>query len=200
MTYQRLIFLKRTHKMVKKITYNVQPFRSQEEIDDFLFFLRRTKNSKRDVFLFLFGLNTGLRMSDIVRLKVGDINKSEPVITEKKTGKRKRLFLDGIQDIIKEYISGMSDDEYLFPSRQGGHIEVNTVYKLYTKIAKDLGRDDIGCHTLRKTYGRFYYLKTHDIATLMYLFNHSSEKITKRYIGITDDEARSSLSDFRIGY
>lgn len=94
--------------MVKKITYNVQPFRSQEEIDDFLFFLRRTKNSKRDVFLFLFGLNTGLRMSDIVRLKVGDINKSEPVITEKKTGKRKRLFLDGIQDIIKEYISDMS--------------------------------------------------------------------------------------------
>ena len=89
-------------------------------------------------------------MSDIVRLKVGDINKSEPVIIEKKTGKRKRLFLDGIQDIIKEYISGMSDDEYLFPSRQGGHIEVNTVYKLYTKIAKDLGRDDIGCHTLRK--------------------------------------------------
>lgn len=186
--------------MVKKITYNVQPFRSQEEIDDFLFLLRRTKNSKRDVFLFLFGLNTGLRMSDIVRLKVGDINKSGPVIIEKKTGKRKRLFLDGIQDIIKEYISGMSDDEYLFPSRQGGHIEVNTVYKLYTKIAKNLGRDDIGCHTLRKTYGRFYYLKTHDIATLMYLFNHSSEKITKRYIGITDDEARSSLSDFRIGY
>lgn len=73
-------------------------------------------------------------MSDIVRLKVGDINKSEPVITEKKTGKRKRLFLDGIQDIIKEYISGMSDDEYLFPSRQGGHIEVNLVVMILVAI------------------------------------------------------------------
>lgn len=47
--------------MARKSTYNVQPFRSETEIDDFLFFLRRTKNSKRDVFLFLFGLNTGLR-------------------------------------------------------------------------------------------------------------------------------------------
>lgn len=73
-------------------------------------------------------------MSDIVRLKVGDINKSEPVITEKKTGKRKRLFLDGIQDIIKEYISGMSDDEYLFPSRQVGHIEVNLVVMILVAI------------------------------------------------------------------
>ncbi len=93
----------------------------------------------------------------------------------------------------------MNDDDYLFPSRQGGHITVNTVYKLYIKIGRELGRDDIGCHTLRKTYGRFYYLKTHDIATLMYLFNHSSEKITKRYIGITDDDAKSSLKGFRIG-
>jgi len=138
-------------------------------------------------------------MSDIVGLKVGDINKSEPIITEKKTGKKKRLFLDGIQDVIQNYIKGMDDDDYLFPSRKGGHLSVNAVYKLYTKIGRDLGRDDIGCHTLRKTYGRFYYLKTHDIATLMYLFNHSSEKITKRYIGITDDEAKSSLKGFRIG-
>lgn len=185
--------------MARKSTYNVQPFRSETEIDDFLFFLRRTKNSKRDVFLFLFGLNTGLRMSDIVKLKVRDINKPEPIITEKKTGKKKRLFLDGIQDIVQEYIKDMNDDDYLFPSRQGGHITVNTIYKLYIKIGRELGRDDIGCHTLRKTYGRFYYLKTHDIATLMYLFNHSSEKITKRYIGITDDDAKSSLKGFRIG-
>ncbi|WP_304652709.1 tyrosine-type recombinase/integrase [uncultured Ligilactobacillus sp.] len=184
--------------MARKSTYNVQPFRSETEIDDFL---RRTKNSKRDVFLFLFGLNTGLRMSDIVKLRVRDINKPEPIITEKKTGKKKRLFLDGIQDIVQEYIKDMKDDDdQLFPSRQGGHITVNTVYKLYVKIGHELGRDDIGCHTLRKTYGRFYYLKTHDIATLMYLFNHSSEKITKRYIGITDDDdAKSSLKGFRIG-
>ena len=61
------------------------------------------------------------------------------------------------------------------------------------------GKPKIQKETLRKTYGRFYCLKTHDISTLMYLFNHSSEKITKRYIGITDDDAKSSLKGFRIG-
>lgn len=60
------------------------------------------------------------------------------------------------------------------------------------------GEPKIQKETLRKTYGRFYYLKTHDISMLMYLFNHSSEKITKRYIGIADD-AKSSLEGFRIG-
>lgn len=49
--------------------YNVQPLRSQQEINDFLFCLRRNKNAERDVFLFLIGINSGLRMSDIVKLK-----------------------------------------------------------------------------------------------------------------------------------
>jgi hypothetical protein len=43
--------------------YNVQPLRSQQEINDFLFCLRRNKNAERDVFLFLIGINSGLRMS-----------------------------------------------------------------------------------------------------------------------------------------
>ncbi len=53
--------------------YNVQPLRSQQEINDFLFCLRRNKNAERDVFLFLIGINSGLRMSDIVKLKKKDV-------------------------------------------------------------------------------------------------------------------------------
>ena len=53
------------------MTYNVQPLRTETEIDDFLFCLRRNKNAPRDVFLFTLGINTGLRMSDLVKLKKG---------------------------------------------------------------------------------------------------------------------------------
>lgn len=184
------------------LPYNVQPLRSQTEIDDFLFFLRRTKNSERDTFLFIFGINNGLRMSDIVKLKVKDIRYStRPVIVEQKTGKKKQLFLENLQPLIADYISGKLDDEWLFPSRQqGSHLKVNTVYKLYQEIASNLDRNDIGTHTLRKTFGYHYYRKTHDIATLMEIFNHSSEKVTKRYIGITTDEIGSSLLDFKLGF
>ena len=67
------------------------------------------------------------------------------------------------------------------------------------KLGMEMGRDDFGTHTMRKTFGYHYYRQTHDIATLMAIFNHSSQQITKRYIGITEDEINESLDKFRLG-
>ncbi len=99
------------------MTYNVQPLRTQQEINDFLFCLRRNKNAKRDVFLFLIGINSGLRMSDIVKLKKKDIISSKnPRIIEQKTGKTRILYLSSLQDLIQEYTVDLNIDDYLFPS------------------------------------------------------------------------------------
>ncbi|EOT29368.1 tyrosine-type recombinase/integrase [Enterococcus saccharolyticus] len=181
--------------------YNVEPLRTKIEIDDFLFCLRRTANPERDSFLFLLGINTGLRMSDIVKLQVKTIRYSvRPVIIEQKTGKRKILYLDNMQELIGRYIEGRNDEDYLFPSKKGGHLTVNAVYKIFQDVANTLDRDDIGTHTLRKTFGYHYYKKTRDIATLMELFNHSSERVTKMYIGINADEIGNSLEGFHLGF
>ncbi len=51
------------------MSYNVQPLHTQQEINDFSFYLRRNKNAVRDVFLFMIGINSGLRISDIIKLK-----------------------------------------------------------------------------------------------------------------------------------
>ena len=183
------------------MSYNVQPLRTQHEINDFLFGLRRNKNAKRDVFLFLIGINSGLRMSDIVKLKKKDIlSAKNPRIVEQKTGKTRILYLSSLQDLIHEYTKEFAADDYLFPSTKGGHLEVNTVYQMFQKVAKLLGRDDIGTHTLRKTFGYHYYKKTKDVATLMEIFGHSSETITKRYIGINEDEISETLLNFRLGF
>ncbi len=183
------------------MTYNVQPLRTQQEINDFLFCLRRNKNANRDVFLFLIGINSGLRMSDIVKLQKKDIISSKnPRIVEKKTGKTRILYLSSLQDLIQDYTKDLEPEDYLFPSTKGGHLEVNTVYQMFQKVAKLLGRDDIGTHTLRKTFGYHYYKKTKDVATLMEIFGHSSEKITKRYIGINEDEISETLLNFRLGF
>ena len=107
--------------------YNVQPLRSQQEINDFLFCLRRNKNAERDVFLFLIGINSGLRMSDIVKLKKQDIlSAKNPRIVEQKTGKTRILYLSSLQDLIQAYTTDLAADAYLFPSTKGGHLEVNT--------------------------------------------------------------------------
>lgn len=171
------------------MSYNVQPLRTQQEINDFLFCLRRNKNAERDVFLFLIGINSGLRMSDIVKLKKKDVISSKnPRIVEQKTGKTRILYLSSLQELIQDYMKDLKPEDYLFPSTKGGHLEVNTVYQMFQKVAALLDRDDIGTHTLRKTFGYHYYKKTKDVATLMEIFGHSSEKITKRYIGINEDE------------
>lgn len=183
------------------MTYNVQPLRTETEINDFLLCLRRNKNAPRDVFLFLLGINTGLRMSDLVSLKKKDVNYDKnPRIIEKKTGKTRILYLGSLQDIIRNYTKDLPDDAYLFPSTKGGHLEVNTVYQMFQKAAILLGRRDIGTQTLRKTFGYPYYKRTKDIATLMEIFGHSSEKITKRFIGINEDEISDSLKEFRLGF
>lgn len=183
------------------MAYNIQPLRTQKEIDDFLACLDKTNNPDRNKFLLLFGINTGLRVSDIVVLKVGQINNTvKPIIKEQKTGKKKRLYLSSIQDLIHNYCDQKQDSDWLFPSRQGGHISVNDVYKMFRKVRQQLGRDDIGTHTMRKTYGYWFYKSTHDLATLQLLFNHSSENITKRYIGVTEDDMENSLKGFKIGY
>ena len=102
--------------------------------------------------------------------------------------------------MIHGYTAALDPEAYLFPSTKGGHLEVNTVYQMFQKVANLLGRDDIGTHTLRKTFGYHYYKKTKDVATLMEIFGHSSEKITKRYIGINEDEISETLLTFRLGF
>ena len=58
--------------------------------------------------------------------------------------------------------------------------------------------DNLGTHTLRKTFGFHYYNQTGDIATLMQMFNHSKEEVTLRYIGITQEKMNEARRNFRI--
>ena len=71
------------------IYYNVEPLRSNEEITDFVNKARNGTHGERNALLILIGLNTGLRMSDILNLKVEQVRNHDIVyITEKKTKKK----------------------------------------------------------------------------------------------------------------
>lgn len=178
---------------------NVQPLRTPKEISEFKWALNH-EGGERDAFLFTFGINTGLRVSDIVTLKVGEVaGRDHVVITEKKTHKPKRFLLPKVlRDKIAEYTRMMKPDEWLFPSRNGGHISTTQAYRILQKAAALLDRDDIGTHTMRKTFGYFYYKRTHDVAALQTVFNHSAPSITLRYIGITSEQIDKTLEDFAL--
>ena len=182
--------------------YSVEPLRTIQEINDMkeALFELGGELGNRDKFLFTMGINTGLRISDILPLKVRDVRgKAYTDITEKKTGKKRRVHLTAIQPDIVEYCSDFDENDFLFPSRnRGRHISTTHAYRILVRAGEWIGRTDIGTHTMRKSFGYHYYKKTLDVATLMEIFGHSAPSITKRYIGIRDDEIASSLKDFRL--
>ena len=174
----------------------VQPIRDKEIIDKFK--VELLKDGYRNYLLFVIGINTGLRISDILPLKVKDVTGTHIMIKEKKTGKNKRFKINGnLRAEIDKYICTMQNDEYLFPSRKGDKpITRVQAYRILNKVADKLGINEIGTHTLRKTFGYWHYQQHKDVAILQEIFNHSSPSVTLRYIGINSDIIDSSIDNF----
>lgn len=177
----------------------VQPIRDPEMI----FFIKRhlKEQSERNYMLFVTGINSGLRISDILQLKVSDAKRSYFNITEIKTGKKKRIDMTPqLQREFRKYIDGKEDHEYLFKSRKGLNKPIgrSMAYKILRRAAEYVGLDDIGTHTLRKTFGYHMYKQTGDVALLQKILNHSDPAFTLRYIGIDDDAMNKAIKSFKI--
>lgn len=177
----------------------VEPIRDKNLIDDMCTYLKN--KNKRDCIMFMLGIYVGLRISDILVLKVKDLKHNKYItIFEKKTGKQK-IFAIPIEfySILNEYLDTRNDDEYIFKSRQGNKpITRARAYQILKAAGKVFGLNNIGTHTLRKTFGYWYYKNYNDIVGLMKILNHSSEAITKRYIGIEQEELNRKQRNFKI--
>lgn len=179
----------------------VQPIRNKNKIEEIKSYLK--ESGTRDLLLFTMGINTGLRISDLLKLKINDVKgKSHVEIKEQKTCKIKRFpLLGNLQSMIEEYIRGKADYDYLFKSRNGENKPISRVmaYMIINQACKKAQiKDNVGTHTLRKTFGYHHYQTFHDVAILQYLLNHSSPSITLRYIGITQDNVEDTLKQFEL--
>jgi len=172
----------------------VQPIRDKGKIEDIKSVL--LKKGYRDYILFVLGINTGLRVGDMLRLKVDDVKGTHICIKEAKTGKQKRFFINPrLAQELARYTSGMSG--YLFPSR-GSDKPITRIqaYRILNHAADYCGLSEIGTHTMRKTFGYWHYKQHKDVAMLQEIFNHSSPSITLRYIGINGDMIDDTIKDF----
>jgi len=177
----------------------VEPIRDKAKIEE----MKRVlgQQSPKYLFLFVLGINTGLRISDLLRLKVGDVRgKTHIQIIEKKTDKRRRFLInDHLREAVEQYTADKRDDEYLF--RAETHFRPITrtrAYQILNGAARKVGLTEIGTHTLRKTFGYHFYQRTKDVATLQQIFNHSHPSITLRYIGINQDLIDKAVEDFSL--
>ncbi|CEG29812.1 site-specific integrase [Bacillus sp. B-jedd] len=177
----------------------VQPIRDPEIIAGIKQYLR--DESDRNYMLFVLGINSGLRISDILPLRVKDAQKSHFTLRETKTGKQKRIQITpSLKRELRRYTDGKDENEFLFKSREGYNKPIgrSMAYKILRNAGERFGLDEIGTHTLRKTFGYHFYHQTKDVAMLQEIFNHSSPKITLRYIGVDQDSMDKAMSKFKI--
>jgi len=143
----------------------------------------------RDLLMFIIGINSSLRISDIVKLKREDFEGERLILREKKTSKMKYVY---INDSIRKALEELAPTSgYLFPSRKSddnGEVRPITptqAHRIIKDAAKRAGIEyNVGSHTMRKTFAKFAYDNGTDIALLMRILNHSSASETLRYIGI----------------
>ncbi len=177
----------------------VEPIRDKEVIKDIIDYLRL--KSDRDALLFMFGIYSGLRVSDIIKLRVRDVKgKDRVTVKETKTGKEKILKINSIlRKEIAVYIIGKKDYEVLFKSPRGINkpISRQQAYNIINNAGKHFGLERIGTHTMRKTFGFHIYQKTKDITLVQKLLNHSSPEFTLAYIGMTQKTMEDAVESLR---
>lgn len=182
----------------------VQPIRNIRKVEVIKHYL--IERNERDYILFMIGINTGFRISDILLLTVKDVKGTHIEIIEGKTKKFKKMKIrKALRKALDDFIKGKQDYEYLFTGRSKKHtglsdepIDSSTAYKILSRAARANGVEEIGTHSMRKTFGYHFYLKTKDVALLMELFNHSEQTITLRYIGIKQDSLDEAMDDFEL--
>ena len=175
----------------------VEPIRNKKDIQKVEKIL--SKQSTRDLLLFVLGTNCGLRISDILRLNISDVrNKTHIQITEKKTGKFKKFPINSkLKPMLEDFIKGRKNDEPLFLSRWGHRLDRVTAYYIIRNACERAGiQDKIGTHSMRKSFGYHHYQQFKDVVILQKIFNHSSPQITLRYIGIDQDEIDYTYNNF----
>lgn len=180
----------------------VEPIRNEHDIRKIACEILR--NSTKNYLIFMIGINTGLRVSDILGLDVETVKDKDKVfIREKKTNKYKQFPLnEKLKSLIKEYIDTQEYnklDEPLFTGDKGSRLHRSMVYKFLNEACENCNiKMAIGTHTMRKTFGYHFYKKFKDVAMLQKIFNHSSPDITLRYIGITQDEIDNAYMNFEL--
>lgn len=171
----------------------VDPIKKVSEIEKL-----KSALSGRDLLLFVIGINSSLRISDLLKFTFEDLQggKSHKTLKEGKTGKYKKL---AINDSIREALAAIPEEErtgYLFPSRKaaadGSQKPISRIqaWRILNAAAERAGLTHInfGTHTMRKTFAYHAYDRGADITRLMRILNHSSQRETLRYIGIEQEE------------
>ena len=179
----------------------LQPIRDAEKVHDVTVALSRLDGFRgnRMFLLWVVGINLGLRIGDLIDLKVGDVRDAAvytymPHKQARKKGAHKITIPipKEVRKVVRARCRDMPADAWLFPSRKktaAGKRQKPITRQTALADMREIGRiggieQRIGCHTMRKTFGYHYYQRHKDIGILQEWFYHTSPSTTLIYIGV----------------
>ena len=185
-----------------------QPVRDIVELKKIKKYYREVKPNKRNFLLIICGLNTALRISDILKLRWKDVYnenllsfKSHIDVKEQKTGKKTTVFInnnlkEALASFLKDIIAKKGKlcdvmEQFIFLGQKSTDKPISRIqaFRIISEAAKKcLLSHKVSCHSLRKTFGYHAWTKGVSPALLTSIYNHSSYKITTRYLGIDQDD------------
>ena len=183
----------------------VQPIRNKDLVNK-LGEVLKEMNEKYFV-MYRVGITSGLRISDILNIKVKDVKSNYIQVVEQKTQKNRIFKLNSkTKKLCMDFIeaNNLKDDDYIIYSNKKGSkgnikpISRQQAHHVLKLASNKLGLEDVGTHTLRKTFGYWHYKQYGDVAILQEIFNHSAPSITLRYIGITQDMKDKTIEELDI--
>lgn len=179
-----------------------QPIRNLKELEQLKNYYEKVNPEQRNYLLITLGLNTALRISDELQLKWKDVYnfdskemKEHIIVIEQKTGKENQIYINkqikSALDNYKHSLDKIVSEQYIFSSKTSteGHITRVQAFRIIKKAANYAQIEGvISCHSLRKTFGYHAWKQGISPVLLMNIFNHSSFEVTKRYLGIEQDD------------
>ena len=178
-----------------------QPIKDTKELEKLENYYLKTEPNLRNYALIIAGLNTALRISDTVSLRWRDVYDfknerffSHIIIREKKTKKETKIAINeslkNALELYKASLKKLKPDNFVFHGRQV-YVPLSRAqaYRIIHKVGEELDfSQPISCHSLRKTFGYYALNSGTNPSVLMVIFNHSSFNITKRYLGIEQED------------
>ena len=188
-----------------------QPIRDTEDLNRLKNYYLKEQPNLRNYALICTGINTALRISDILNLKWDDVYHFETdtfhrhlIVKEHKTGKINTIVLNqsivSVLSLYKNSLKEVAPQDFIFSGKcRDTHLSRSQAYRIIRQACENLRfPEHISCHSLRKTFGYHAWVSGVNPATLMVIYNHSSFQITKRYLGIEQDDKDRIFLDLNL--
>lgn len=182
--------------------YTTVPIKNKQQLATFRNHYKEINYNPRNYALIVLGLNSALRIGDILSLRWSDVYlgaqkgyRCHLSIIETKTKKQNTLALNASSrealELYRNSLKHFDPDAFIFTSQKAPHTSIcrSQAFRIIKKAAAYCGIEgNVSCHSLRKTFGYYAWQNGTPPAMLMNIYNHSSYEITKRYLGIDQAE------------